>query len=357
MKFFSLCLAAASLFVASQASAQVKYDITGTTDETLNGKKIVLALNFTKAPIDSTMVENGKFHFAGQTESPALAILTVDGRRCGVLTIEDGKTVVTINNDEMDVSGTPNNDVLNAFSNIRKEILKSMEAIMEELDNATEARKAELLQQFGKVNASETDLSFDFCKNNANSLAMAYVLRSKSSDFSMEQIKELLALDGPWKSTPEAKSIIEYVARVEASAVGKQFTDFEMNDINGTARHLSDYVGKGKYVLIDFWASWCGPCRREMPNVVKAYAEYKDKGFEIVGISLDKDGDYWKEAVAELGMTWIQLSDLNYWNCSGAKLYAVRAVPATILIDPQGKIIARDLRGEELIAKLAELFK
>ena len=120
---------------------------------------------------------------------------------------------------------------------------------------------------------------------------------------------------------------------------------------------LSDYVGKGKVVLVDFWASWCGPCRREMPNLVEAYAKYKDKNFEIVGVSLDQDGAAWKEAIKKMDMTWPQMSDLRFWQSEGAQLYAVNSIPHTVLIDGSGKIIARGLHGEELQAKIAEAVK
>ena len=109
--------------------------------------------------------------------------------------------------------------------------------------------------------------------------------------------------------------------------------------------------------MVDFWASWCGPCRGEMPNVIKAYNEFKDKGFAIVGVSLDSKADAWKKAIKDLGIPWAQMSDLKGWQCAGAALYNVRAIPATVLIDQSGKIIAKDLRGEELIAKLKELLK
>ena len=120
---------------------------------------------------------------------------------------------------------------------------------------------------------------------------------------------------------------------------------------------MSDYAGKGKVVLVDFWASWCGPCRREMPNLVEAYAKYKGKNFEIVGVSLDQNADSWKEAIKTLKMTWPQMSDLKYWNSEGAQLYAVNSIPHTMLIDGEGTIIARGLHGEELQTKIAEALK
>ncbi len=145
--------------------------------------------------------------------------------------------------------------------------------------------------------------------------------------------------------------IKENVEKMKATAVGKKFTDFEMQTPEGKTVKLSDYVGKGKTVLVDFWASWCGPCRREMPNLVEAYAKYKNKNFEIVGVSLDQSADSWKEAIKKLNITWPQMSDLKYWNCEGAKLYAVSSIPHTVLIDGDGIILARGLHGEELQEK------
>ncbi len=147
------------------------------------------------------------------------------------------------------------------------------------------------------------------------------------------------------------------VNTAKKTAVGQTFVDFTMNTPEGKPIKLSDYAGKGKYVLVDFWASWCGPCRQEMPNLVKAYAQYKSKGFEIVGVSLDKDAKSWTGGINKLNITWPQMSDLKYWDCQGAKLYAIRSIPHTVLIDKSGKIIARGLHGEELQAKLAELLK
>jgi peroxiredoxin len=138
--------------------------------------------------------------------------------------------------------------------------------------------------------------------------------------------------------------------------IGKQFIDLEATDENGESHALSEYAGKGKWVLLDFWASWCGPCRQEMPNVIQNYERYHAKGFEIVGVSFDQKKDAWVAAIQQMGMRWPQMSDLKGWQCAASDIYGVRSIPASVLLDPQGKIIAIDLRGKALGAKLKEIY-
>ena len=162
------------------------------------------------------------------------------------------------------------------------------------------------------------------------------------------RIEEELAEDAVF--VPE-----EITEKQKATAAGQKFIDFEMLTPDGKPVKLSDYVGKGKVVLVDFWASWCGPCRREMPNIVEAYAKYKGKNFEIVGVSLDQDADKWKDAIKKLNITWPQMSDLKGWQNEGAQLYAVNSIPHTMLVDADGTILARGLHGEKLQTKLEEV--
>ena len=151
------------------------------------------------------------------------------------------------------------------------------------------------------------------------------------------------------------KKMNEIVTASTATAIGSPAPEFAMNDASGKPVSLSSF--KGKVVLVDFWASWCAPCREENPNVVRLYNQYKDQGFEVFGVSLDRTKEAWVKAIADDNLTWTHVSDLKYFNSEAAAIYQINAIPATYMLDPEGKIIGKDLRGASLENKLKEIFE
>lgn len=222
----------------------------------------------------------------------------------------------------------------------------------------TEVQRDSLMEVLDKKETEGMDSIYQLVSENIASAAGVHLLTMFGSSFEVEKVQPLLEkVPAAFAENEEVKALKEHVETVAKTAVGKKFIDFTLNTPEGKPVKLSDFIAANNYTLIDFWASWCGPCRMEMPNVVAAYAKYKAKGFGIVGVSLDNDVESWKKAIKDLNITWPQMSDLKGWQCEGAALYGVRAIPATLLVSKDGTIVARDLRGEDLEAKLAELMK
>ena len=172
----------------------------------------------------------------------------------------------------------------------------------------------------------------------------------------LEELKENRAkISSELAGCPYVKDLDGIIKQLENVQIGKVAPEFSLPDTAGVSVSLSDF--RGKYVLLDFWASWCPPCRRENPNVVKAFNEYKDKNFTIVGISLDKDKSKWMKAIADDNLAWTHLSDLKYWDSEIPALYGVRGIPANVLLDPDGVIVAKNITGEDLHKKLKEVIK
>lgn len=192
-------------------------------------------------------------------------------------------------------------------------------------------------------------------ENKDNNIPVPYIVEAMQL-LGYDGLKEALDPKAAYYNHPDLAKAKQLLATYDKRAPGTKFKDMTMNDMDGKEVTLSQWAGKGNYVLVDFWASWCAPCRQEMPNVVVNYEKYHAKGFEIVGVSFDQNKEPWVKAVQTMGLRWPQMSDLKGWQCAASDLYGIRSIPASVLIDPQGTIIALDLRGKALGKKLKEIY-
>ncbi len=361
----------AYLFIASAlltaCGGNKSYTINGNValEQITDGDTLVLAMHDGKARValDTAVITNGTFTFEGVQDSTVTGLITYGRNVLADFFLENGNLTVKLEKDVREVTGTPNNDAYQAFLNEQMALIKQYNEIYMSMRDttATAEQKAEKEQQMETIVNQITESAFTHAGNNiANPVGLHIIrgnLQSMVSDIhKLDSILQLM----PEKlaDTPTAVSIKSFVEKKLKTATGQKYIDFEMPSPEGAPMKISDFVGKSKVVLIDFWASWCGPCRRAMPELKNTYNEFKDKGLEIVGVSLDggdKGLDSWKKAIKEDGLPWPQMSDIKGWECEGAKLYGVQAIPALVLIDSEGTIIARDLHGAELKAKLTEL--
>ena len=221
---------------------------------------------------------------------------------------------------------------------------------------ATKAKIVVLFDALDSLSQAQVQLVRRIIRENKdNNIPVPYIVEAMQL-LGYDGLKEALDPKAAYYNHPDLAKAKQLLATYDKRAPGTKFKDMTMNDMDGKEVTLSQWAGKGNYVLVDFWASWCGPCRQEMPNVVVNYEKYHAKGFEIVGVSFDQNKEPWVKAVQTMGLRWPQMSDLKGWQCAASDLYGIRSIPASVLIDPQGTIIALDLRGKVLGKKLKEIF-
>ena len=363
----SILWVAAGMMTLAACQKQAGYTIQGTVEGVADGDTVYLQ-NFENnnlVKIDSAIVKNGTFEFKGQADSivksSCVTYMKNDKRMLTLLFVENGNIKVALNEKDSQVSGTPCNDAYQNFMTSYKAIGEELKAIYtkaQQDSTLTAEQRDSLMTLLDEKQEQGMDKVYQTISDCIETPVGVHLLVSFASSFDIEKVEPLLnKIPAAYANDEGVVALKEHAATVAKTAVGKKFIDFEMNTPEGKSVKLSDFISKNKYTLIDFWASWCGPCRQEMPNVVAAYNEFKAKGFGIVGVSLDNNLESWKKAIKDLNITWAQMSDLKGWQCEGAALYGVRAIPATVLVDQEGTIVARNLRGDELKAKLAELMK
>jgi len=327
-----------------------------------------------KTVTDSVVLQDGKFKFSGTTKSdaPMMAYLMLNKKGTGA-SYDDYKVVylepgtITVNSVDTlgsaAIAGTKTNDDNAKYELASKPVNSAWEALDAKMKAASDdEKKSDAFQK--ETNKTEKAISLQskeierkFIQDNPDSYISFNLLQSVAYSSDYPEIISLYNVLSPKiKASESAKKFAELLPKLKNVALGATAPEFAEADTAGKIVNLSSF--RGKYVLIDFWASWCGPCRAENPNVVKAYNKYKNQKFTILGVSLDRPGakDKWMAAIHKDGLTWNHVSDLKFWDSKEAGLYAVRGIPQNFLLDPDGKIIAKNLRGEDLNNKLEELF-
>lgn len=345
-------LVAIFIVACGQSQTQQKgYTISGEIAG-LSGK-VYLTVFEGKMPqrIDSTEANNGTFSFKGNQALPIFAAIET----------ESGPLLrFFLENSPITIHGSANDpEAINVLGSTSESLYR---AYLTEIDSAKKviyADSAALATVSGRdslenlVNRQRRE----FVKGHPNSVVAAYILyRELSYYMSYEELyAAVAAFDEPIQQSVYLQLVASMADAQKKTAVGQHFTDITLPDQQGTPLALSSLIGPDKYVLLDFWASWCGPCRAEAPYMVAAYKKFAPKGFDIYAVSLDKDADAWKKGIANLDLTWKHVSELRFWESSAAEAYGVRSIPSNVLIGPDGTIVARNLMGHDLYNKLAEL--
>ncbi|MEN8204170.1 MAG: TlpA disulfide reductase family protein, partial [Bacteroidota bacterium] len=291
-----------------------------------------------------------------ETSAPSVMSKAVEGINTMYLSVEGEQESLKllIENRSYDISGSLEDPVISSGSKAQNDLndynkkigpvtgqMAELVAKLRSGDNAT--RRDSLLGAYYALNDKKSAIDSAYIAENPSSFASVLALRGTFYMLDIDGLEAALTgLDTPLHQMEEYSYMYGKLERMKAVDIGQSYTDFGLPTPDGGSLKVSD-VHKGNVMLIDFWASWCGPCRRANPEVVAIYSDYRDKGFEILGVSLDRDAASWQKAIEDDNLTWPHISDLKYWNSEGAELYGVPAIPHTVLIDREGRIIAKNL--------------
>lgn len=368
MKKFSLILFGLLILLnACQGVEKNTFKLNGTTNLP-EGKQIFrIQANANNQPstIDTATVANGQFSFKGSVEQIDVNFLFVEGEQVNTpFIVEEGIIEVNLLQErltEMNLAGTPSNNDLQTYREETKTFADNLNAIASEIQAANSLGDnilvQDLQQQYTDMQADLIDYEKDFIKTNVDSYISALILERflNQKTLPRNEVKEIFSTySDRIRSSKSGINVSNIVnAPVNPTAIGEIAPLFDGPTPTGDRIALESF--RGKVVIIDFWASWCRPCRIENPNLVRLYKRMHDKGLEIVGVSLDRNKASWERAIADDGLTWNHVSNLQYWADPIAQLYSVRAIPAAFVLDREGRIVAKNLRGAQLDAKIEAL--
>lgn len=369
-KILIVCLVA--LFASCADNEEQGYKISGTVQNGRDGQKVIISelneSNTQTVPVDTTTITDGKFELdLPEKESPAITFLTLEGVRGNVIYIADNTPITfEIYPDSMfasNVKGGKDNEILYSYLEELRKTNKKLVSARDKMREAFNAQDTVTLSTLDTekqgVVEKDKENKRELVKNNPNSIVAVMILQDmlNTQAFSSSELQKLFeGLDPEIKKTSLAQNLKESLDQINKTAVGSKAPEFTAPTPSGQQLSLKEAMGK--VTLVDFWASWCRPCRVENPNIVEVYNKYHDQGFNIVQVSLDRPGqrEKWLQAIKDDNLDkWNHVSNLMFWQDPVAVEYGIRAIPAAFLLDEEGNIVAKDLRGPELGEKVGEL--
>ncbi len=375
MKKILFLMLSASPFLANAQTAN--YDLKGKIGSlNMPAKAYLLRRINGQDQADSVALVAGVFEFKGNIQGPEQALLLLDHAGVGLVKLESGvsgipdilnlyleNAVIQIASvdsiKKAKIRGSKLNDDNIILAKAIKPVMVKAQILSNEYQKAVEADRPKFTDKFKALQTEQKEILKNFIQQNPQSFASLDAVRSFAgpSPNYYEVLPLFNSLAPLIQNTDNGRNFKAALEKLKTTSVGSIAPDFTQNDPTGKPISLSSF--KGKYVLLDFWASWCGPCRQENPNVVKAYNQYKSKNFTVLSVSLDKpEGKQaWLQAIKDDNLAWNHVSDLKFWNNDVAKLYGIQSIPGNFLIDPTGKIVAKDLRGNDLEQTLAQMLK
>lgn len=316
-------------------------------------------------PVDTADVVDGVAVLEGEVPMPGAFYVSLAGQRAKALVfVENTAMTITGKADSISmakVTGSATHDEFKVIDDQINKIGEEYMALYQEARAAgaegDTAKANTLMDRVNEMYESTNTLQEDFVNDNPASYVTPYFLSRIQYGKEADELEAIVnKLDPKLSEVPSIVELKEKIVKLKKVAIGQIAPDFTQNDPDGNPVKFSDIYSKNELTLLDFWAAWCGPCRRENPNVVAVYNDYKDKGFSVFGVSLDKEKDAWLKAIEDDGLTWTHVSDLAYWDNAAAKMYAVQGIPHSILVDKNGKILAKNKREDELREAVAEFF-
>lgn len=362
-KIITILLLLIFLFVQRNANAAagdflINGNITGLPDSTL----VYLTKPGQQEMLATAYAQNGKFILFGKVEDGDIYQLSFIGlQEAAEIFLSPGK--LSINGNAKDIkklviTGTSAQQDYQLYNQKFDNLKQKLGQLVASINQTEQGPKRDLLiNQFEESKRKVLEQVDDFVKSKPASIVtpfVVFVTSTMSNDINALEAR-YNAMKPSVRESFYGREIFKSISATKIGLEGTQAVDFTQNDVNDLPVALSSF--KGKYVLVDFWASWCGPCRAENPNVVNAYNTYKDKNFTILGVSLDQNKDKWLNAIKADNLTWTHISDLKSWQNSAAQLYHIQSIPANMLIDPSGKIIGKNLRGEALEEALKKVLR